>query len=99
MATTFTLTNGKSRLALSLALLSMLFMSALQVTEASHLHIVDESPGHCLVCQADGHSVAGVQPTPMAPLAGPLYSAAAVLCPALASPFELPPLRGPPSYA
>lgn len=99
MPTTFTLTSGKSRLALSLALLGMLFMSALQVTEAGHLHIVDESPGHCLLCQADGHSVAGVQTTPVAPVAGPLYTAAAVSCPALASPFELPPLRGPPSYA
>ena len=77
MPTTSIQTKRKTRLALSLALLGMLFMSALQVTEAGHLHIVDESPGHCLLCQADGHSVVVVQSAPDAPFAGPLFSAAA----------------------
>ena len=99
MSSTAPLTSSKSRLALSLALLGLLFMSTLQAMEAGHLHPADELPGHCLLCKADGQSVSPVQYQPKLSLAPISRSTGVVPGPILVRQCKIPPLRGPPSYA
>jgi hypothetical protein len=50
------------RLALGLAMVALLFVLSLQVTEAGHLHILDDSAAPCLLC--NNTAEAPLQSTP-----------------------------------
>lgn len=60
------------RLALGLAMVALLFALSLQVTEAGHLHILDDSAAPCLLC--NNAADVPVQSTPgfISPLGQPL---------------------------
>jgi hypothetical protein len=84
------------RLALGLAMVALVFALSLQVIEAGHLHILDDSAAPCLLC--NNAAEAQVQSTPgfISPLAQPLpvNTQYADVYPAHIA--ALPPSRGPP---
>ena len=87
------------RLALSLALVALLFGAWIQVGELAHQHSADETRAHCLLCKADSGAcpVAAISPAPERVLR--VKQPRVRQCRAIAETRLLPPTRAPPTHS
>jgi hypothetical protein len=92
------LNSNMSCKAVSLVLLCLLFVSALQVGELSHQHSRDDTAQHCLLCKLDSTSAIPDIPVHRAVLPRGQRFVPVALLAFVRSDRLSPPLRGPPLH-